>query len=226
VKTIERIKIFTLYFFLIAGGLWHVLNVFQTIMAWLAGPLLIGLAIWFSVEYGRTVDDNQDVATSRAKFVFWAIVVILFSFLAETVGVKTGLVFGSYTYGSTLWPQLFGVPLAIGFAWLLMLLCSIALMQRLPKIAQASPFIQIITIAILMTFFDRMMEPAAIKLGYWSWQGGSVPLQNYAAWFVISWLLARLGHYLGLLRKQMPTIVLHGYFAQMIYFLLIWMKPL
>lgn len=225
-KTSEKIKIFALYFFLIAGGLWHLLDVFQTLMAWLAGPLLIGLAIWFSAEYAAKTDASHSAAKYRKKFVFWAIVVVLFSFFAETVGVKTGLVFGSYTYGSTLWPQLLGVPLAIGFAWLLMMLCSMALMQRLPKIGQASSVIQVITIAILMTFFDWMMEPAAIKLGYWSWHDGRVPLQNYAAWFVISWLLACLGRYLGLLRKQIPSIVLHGYFAQMIYFLLIGMKPL
>jgi putative membrane protein len=34
------------------------------------------------------------------------------------------------------------------------------------------------------------MEPAAIALDYWHWEGGSIPAQNYAAWFLIAALWA------------------------------------
>jgi putative membrane protein len=43
-----------------------------------------------------------------------------------------------------------------------------------------------------MTFFDYLMEPAAIKLGYWVWQGSVIPFQNYLAWFVLGLLFAFL----------------------------------
>ena len=47
----EKIKIGAVYFFLIAGGAWHILDVFQFLMSVMAGPLLIGLAIWLFFEY-------------------------------------------------------------------------------------------------------------------------------------------------------------------------------
>jgi putative membrane protein len=47
--------------------------------------------------------------------------------------------------------------------------------------------------ALLATFFDWVMEPIAVKLGYWQWLGdGSIPLLNYLSWFGISALLMLL----------------------------------
>jgi putative membrane protein len=40
--------------------------------------------------------------------------------------------------------------------------------------------------ALMATAFDWIMEPAAIKLGFWSWTGGEVPLLNYLTWFMVS----------------------------------------
>jgi hypothetical protein len=34
--------------------------------------------------------------------------------------------------------------------------------------------------------FDWIMEPVAIRLDYWTWAGGDIPMQNYFAWFVIA----------------------------------------
>jgi putative membrane protein len=39
--------------------------------------------------------------------------------------------------------------------------------------------------ASLALCFDIILEPVAVKFGYWSW-GHNIPLQNYLAWFVIS----------------------------------------
>ena len=41
--------------------------------------------------------------------------------------------------------------------------------------------------------FDYLMEPVAVRLDYWQWAGGAIPLQNYAAWFAIA-ALAGLFH--------------------------------
>jgi uncharacterized membrane protein len=27
------------------------------------------------------------------------------------------------------------------------------------------------------------MEPAAVKLGFWNWNGGHIPIHNYFSWF-------------------------------------------
>jgi len=221
-KRSDKIKIGAVYFFLIAGGVWHVLDVFQYLMSALAGPLLIGLAIWLSLEYCALL--SNDSRNSKMKFLIWTIIVVIISFAAESIGVKTGKIFGAYEYGETLWPQIFDVPVSIGFAWLLMLLSSTAVMQRITFIRNSNIVIKIVVIAILMTFFDFMMEPAAIKLGYWSWTEIDVPLQNYSAWFILSLLLAAIGSRLDLLKTRQPMLAFHVYFAQMVYFILIWFK--
>ena len=81
-QKIEKIKILLLYFFLIAGGLWHILNVFQSIMSVLAGPLLIGLSIWL---FGEIIQINRSKIIS--KYYQWAAIVIVVSFITETIGV-------------------------------------------------------------------------------------------------------------------------------------------
>ncbi len=215
----DKIKIALLYFILFAGGSWHILNFFQTIMSYLAGPLLIGLSIWLYFEIKIKKNDER-----FSKFNTWSIIVVITSFFIETIGVKTGLIFGNYSYGSTLWPQIMDVPIAIGFAWFLMLICSIALLQQIPVINNSNIWIQIFIISILMTFFDFMMEPAAIKLNYWIWYKTTVPLQNYLAWFVISFILTILAWQMKVLVLKFPKVVMHGYFAQLIYFIMIMFK--
>jgi putative membrane protein len=51
----------------------------------------------------------------------------------EVVGVKTGLIFGEYKYGSTLGIKLFEVPLIIGFNWVFVILGSISISRLITK---------------------------------------------------------------------------------------------
>jgi putative membrane protein len=39
---------------------------------------------------------------------------------------------------------------------------------------------------VLMTLLDYIVEPVAIKLGFWTWENDIIPLQNYAMWFITS----------------------------------------
>ena len=41
--------------------------------------------------------------------------------------------------------------------------------------------------------FDWFLEPLAIRLGFWKWDG-EIPVYNYICWFVISLLLLALFH--------------------------------
>ena len=50
--------------------------------------------------------------------------------------------------------------------------------------------------ATLAVVFDWLMEPVAVKLGFWTWGGdGSIPLYNYICWLVISMLLLTIFHF-------------------------------
>lgn len=222
----KKYKIFALYLLLIAGGLWHVLNLFQNLMRLLASPLLIGLGIWLLIENWNSIriDNITEKYTSRNSNLFlgWSLLIIILTILIEGIGVKTGKIFGNYSYGTNLPPYLWGVPLAIGFAWLTMLLSSISLTEWvLGFFKWKNIFYTSALTALLMTIFDFFLEPAAIKLNYWNWANGEIPLQNYLAWFVISFFLIMSGKLLQLLPQKVSTMGIHAYFAQLLYFLLV-----
>lgn len=214
-KILARPGIISLYFFLTAGGLWHLLGVFQTLMRHLAAPLvaiLALLAVWAIL--------NRRDFQAKIRFLGWCGLVLVTSFLLEWLGVRTGKLFGEYFYGSTLQPQLFGVPLAIGGAWLVLLLASTAVWQR---IRPANFWLSGFGIAFLMVAFDFVMEQAAPRLDYWYWPKG-IPLQNYVAWFWISFVYIQIGLRLKVFPEKMPSFVFHLYWAQIIYFLFVLLK--
>ncbi len=209
-----RYKIVGLYVFLLAGGLWHLLGVLQNTMQLLAAPLLIALCLLLCFEQVRELPQR--------RFLFWCILVCGSGFFIELLGVKTGVIFGAYFYGPTLQPQLWGIPLAIGFAWLTMLLSSAAVAQYLlPPRFFARPFAAALLIAVLMVTFDLFMEPAATKLHYWTWESGKIPGQNYLAWFAFGFILSYIGLRLSLFKQKSSPLAIHAYVAQLGYFVLV-----
>ena len=216
----NKLKISALYLLLGAGGLWHLLGIFQGIMRVLASPIMFGLSVWLFYECWRIYPPHE-----RQKFVIVSIGVIVGSFGIEWLGVRTGEIFGAYVYGQTLRPSVGGVPISIGCAWFVMLIASTAVAQKIaPKSLAGNPFKLAFLVAALMVCFDLLMEPAAVKLDYWTWLDNRVPLQNYLMWFGLSFIFAIIGLQTGLFRRQLPKIVVHAYSAQLIYFGLVVLK--
>ena len=215
----------SLYLVLIAGGLWHRLGIFATPMRVLAVPAMVLLTCWLFWETWRKVGpviEDQAMGTDRQRFTGWSLSVLTVGWGVEAFGVHTGFPFGSYSYGSVLVPKIVDVPLAIGFAWLAMLLVSLAVAQRLlPSRVTERGLLTAALAAVLMVLFDVFMEPAAVRLGYWEWHGHGVPLQNYVAWFVLSFLLAYLALRTWLASFRLPSLVFHAYLAQLAYFVLV-----
>lgn len=106
----------------------------------------------------------------------------VFGFLVELVGVSTGVVFGTYHYGNGLNPLILGVPLVIGINWWMLCYGGIELARSL----HSNKLIQIILAASIVTTVDIMIEQVAAKLDYWHWENEIIPIQNYAAWFVLA----------------------------------------
>ena len=135
------------------------------------------------------------LAMDGRRFAGWVAGTYAFTFLAEAVGVATGAVFGEYEYGPTLGLAWRGVPLLIAFNWVVVVHGACCAAGRaLPQglVRWRRPAIALLA-GLACAAFDWVMEPVAVRLDYWRWAGGVIPLQNYAAWFGIA-LLAGLFH--------------------------------
>jgi len=197
-----------------AGGLWHLLDLFQQTMRLLASPIMLGLAAWLFWECWSISPHDE-----KPKFALWSIAVIVGSFSVEWLGVRTGLIFGSYQYGHTLRPSLDNVPISIGCAWFVMLIASTATIKTFfPESVTKNRFKLACLVALLMVGFDMLMEPAAIKLDYWHWINNRIPLKNYLTWFGLSFIFSTIGLQVRLFHHPLPRIAIHFYFAQLTYF--------
>ena len=75
-------------------------------------------------------------------------------------------------------------------------------------------------IALIATFFDWVMEPVAIKLGFWQWnEGNESPLFNYVSWFMVSLSLLALFHFCPFPKKN--KFAVHLLLIQTMFFLLL-----
>lgn len=111
----------------------------------------------------------------------------LLGFFSEIHGVKYGVIFSPYVYTEVLQPQLFGVPLVMFSAWLVLLAYTRQMLAPL----QLPPWLESVAASAWMTAIDLVIDPlAANQLGYWRWeQRGAyygIPWQNFAGWFVVS----------------------------------------
>lgn len=202
-----------LYLFLGLGAIWRILGRYEAISDAIAGYAMIFVSILVVIDY-LLINNNFK---SLLFFVF----VALSGWAVELLGVKTGAVFGSYQYGDTLQPQIFDVPIAIGFAWCLILLSAASILTNFIKVSFISDYLFAFMIALLMTVFDYFMESPAIKLGYWTWDASSPPAQNFFAWFAIGFSLAFIGLKTRILKQKPSSVAIHAFFAQILYFVAI-----
>ncbi|MBE0662449.1 MAG: carotenoid biosynthesis protein [Bacteroidales bacterium] len=119
------------------------------------------------------------------RYIAWFAVIAVSGYVIELIGIITGIIFGEYAYGSGLGLKLFDVPLIIGLNWAILVFATAALVQQFswPLWLKAA------VAATLMVAYDLFLEPVAIHFDFWTWAGGSIPLQNYAAWWLIAFLM-------------------------------------
>ncbi|MES2063184.1 MAG: carotenoid biosynthesis protein [Bacteroidota bacterium] len=141
----------------------------------------------------------------NSRFGLFIIIVFWLGFIAEWVGVHKGWLFGNYAYGETLGLKLSGIPLMIGVNWFLLIYATGVTMQRSRL---KSAFFRIITGAGILVLLDILIEPVAIRLNYWHWNTGSIPLKNYACWFLVSALMLYLFEVFRFKRQSIAAPVL------------------
>lgn len=215
-----------IYIILCGGALWYFSDFFTPFLAQAASLMMAMISIWILFECHRYFtlksNDMKISAAHLTRFYIWTAVVFVMAIGIEIIGVKTGHIFGVYEYNQLLWPEIGGVPLAIGFSWINLLLSAASISYGIKRFELTKkPWIMALLIGMLMVIFDVVLEPAAIRLDYWSWSGGDVPVQNYLAWFILGFLFARTGIAFSVFDHGLPGIIRHAYFAQLVYFVLI-----
>ena len=166
-------------------------------------------------------------------FYFFVTIVCVVGFAVEVIGVNTGLLFGDYSYGKALGFQWQNVPLVIGVNWFIVLYCCgicintflVKIITRVAIETKTPPHVLktlsvIADGATLAVLFDWLIEPVAVKLGYWQWHGdGSIPMYNYVCWVTVSTLLLTVFHFCKFNKQNKFAINL--LLIQMMFFLLL-----
>lgn len=117
---------------------------------------------------------------------FWLFTFIIFAcgYFLEVIGVHTKLIFGDYSYGSTLGISFLNVPLVMGLNWLNLIYAIGIVLNKL----SLPNWIKSLIGASLLVLLDYFIEPVAMKYDFWDWKNGQIPLQNFVAWFIISFV--------------------------------------
>ena len=145
---------------------------------------------------------------ARSMLVFLGITFSV-SFMFETIGVLTGLIYGPYYYTNRLGPKLGVVPLLIPLAWFMMIYASYAIVRAFAGTSRQS-FPRIVWLALLgamaMTAWDLGMDPQMVARGHWVWTAGGayfgIPVRNFVGWLATTFTVFLL--YLLYERTQVP----------------------
>lgn len=168
----------------------------------------------------------------NAAFYLFAFICYVIGFTTEAIGIHTGFLFGSYTYGSTLGYKLRDIPLLIGINWFIIIYCCGIAMHTLQQKIRSRLLPEdvnrytwwsrasiVVDGALLAVFFDWVMEPVAVALGFWQWEGATIPALNYISWFVVSLLL--LVVFSTMRFDKTNSFAIHLLLIQFMFFLLL-----
>lgn len=166
------------------------------------------------------------------SFFLFFIIAYITGMGVEMIGVHTGNLFGAYSYGGILGPKLFDVPLLIGANWFMIIYCAGCIIHQLNEWVykkfgdeiQLSPSMKkiafVLDAAMLTIFFDWLMEPIAVRLGYWKWMGdGKILFYNYLCWFAISAVLLLVFNNLKFNKHNQFAV--HLFIIQLLFFLVL-----
>lgn len=121
-----------------------------------------------------------------STFILSSIFIGISGFIIEVIGVKTGNIFGIYYYNESLGFKILDVPIMMILNWFLLIYCTTTILYKIKNI-----FVFATLGASIITLLDTLIEPLCSSLHFWTWQTNNsiAPLQNYIAWFVVSFCM-------------------------------------
>ena len=125
---------------------------------------------------------------SDQKTFFTLLTIAFLAWFVEFIGVNTGIVFGNYVYGDVLGWKFKGTPILIGLNWVSLVYSAYIISRAL----KTNCFIQDVLAAGMVLMLDIVMEPIAVKYGFWGWENNIIPLKNYITWYILALVLLQL----------------------------------
>lgn len=109
----------------------------------------------------------------------------IYALAIESIGLLTGFPYGQFSHADIMGYKLFGVvPWTVAFAWSPLILAAVAIARRTIE----SLALRLISVAVILTAFDLVLDPGAVYLKFWSYPAGgtfySVPWTNFAGWLL------------------------------------------
>lgn len=123
---------------------------------------------------------NSPLADKKFLTAFFSIAFL--GFIIEVIGVKTGLIFGKYTYGEGLGFKLLEVPLIISINWAILICAGIRIVNGI----FANKITTLLVAALVVTLIDLLIEQVAPKLDFWQFEGALPGLHNYIGWIGVA----------------------------------------
>lgn len=139
------------------------------------------------------------------------LLILLFSFGIEYVGVNYGYLFGDYKYGSILGFKYYHVPVIIPLTWAMLSIAARSLINLVTNQYVISALLS----AIVITAYDFLLELVAVRFGWWWWANGEIPMFNYVCWFIFSFIFQ-------LLFRKIPSITGRSYWMIFVHLLFYW----
>ena len=139
------------------------------------------------------------------------LLILLFSFGIEYVGVNYGYLFGDYKYGSILGFKYYHVPVIIPLTWAMLSIAARSLINLVTNQYVISALLS----AIVVTAYDFLLELVAVRFGWWWWADGEIPIFNYSCWFIFSFIFQ-------LLFRKIPSITGRSYWMIFVHLLFYW----
>lgn len=155
------------------------------------------------------VYNHKDLNRSFFIFLFLSFII---GYFVEVIGVSTGMIFGHYYYEETLGFKILNVPVIIGINWFILTFCAGVICDKI----KSNIYIKSCIAGVMLVIMDFVIERIAPEYNFWYWDHGIIPVQNYIAWFVVSFLLLLLFYKLNF--SKVNKLAAAVFIIQIIFF--------
>ena len=170
----------------------------------------------------------------RRRLIQMLLVGLSFTWLVEFIGVRTGLLFGRYSYTALFQPQVGGVPVLIPLAWMMMLAPAWAVAEMIlqdwrARLGRWYPLIFASLAALAFTAWDLYLDPQMVARGLWVWESPQgyfgIPWMNFLGWWLCAAALTFLLRPADLPRQPLFVIYVLTWIFQAIGLGIFWGQP-